>query len=83
MYPGESSIQPIQLTGSYAADEAAANAAAGLTDTPNGYVWHHLDYDPVTGEGTLQLVSQEAHGSTIPRAGGVSQYENSTGQEYK
>jgi RHS repeat-associated protein len=81
--PGQLNVATIRLTGSYAADEAAANAAAGLKETPAGYVWHHLDYDPVTGKGTLQLAGQDAHLATIPHSGGVSQYEHSTGQEYK
>jgi len=81
--PGQSSVVTIRLTGSYTADAEAANAAAGFVEKPFGYAWHHLDYDPATGDGVLQLISNEAHDATIPHSGGVSQYENSTGQEYR
>lgn len=38
------------------ADEAAANLAAGLANTPAGYVWHHHE---ITGK--MQLVLRDVH----------------------
>jgi A nuclease of the HNH/ENDO VII superfamily with conserved WHH len=86
LYPvqaGQRNIVTIKLTGSYSDDEDLANSDAQLPNTPAGFVWHHLDYDPATGEGTLQLVEIDAHRATYSHAGGVSQYENSTGKSYK
>jgi hypothetical protein len=83
LYPGQGSIQDIILTGSRTADIEAANAAAGLQETPLGYVWHHVDnFDPVSGMGTLQLVEQAAHEATFPHYGGVAQYEAYHNLEY-
>lgn len=71
---GELNTVQIVLTGSYIADYALANKAAGLPYAPEGYVWHHLDdYNPETGKGTLQLVLSTAH-KDLRHAGGASQY---------
>jgi hypothetical protein len=81
------SIVKIKYTGDYGQDFEAANQAGfGQKSTPslNGeqYTWHHLDdYNPQNGEGTMQLVRQDAHNG-IPHTGGVSQYENFTGNQY-
>ena len=86
LYPvaeGQSNIVTINLTGSYSADVAAANAAGGFSETASGYVWHHIRYDPTSGEGTLQLVMREAHFATYPHSGGVAQFTTSTGLEYR
>jgi hypothetical protein len=46
----------IEPTGSRPRDFAAANKAAGLSKTPDGYTWHHhQDY------GRMQLVPEEIH----------------------
>ncbi len=85
LYPvaeGQSNIVTIKLTGSRTADFEGANSAGGFSQTPAGYTWHHLGYDPVSGEGTLQLVQQGAHEATFPHVGGVSQYEAYNGVEY-
>ena len=86
LYPvteGQSNIVTINMTGSYSADVDAANAVGGFSETPSGYLWHHLSYEPITGEGTLQLVNREAHFATYPHSGGVAQFTASTGLEYR
>ena len=85
LYPvveGQSNVVTTKLTGSRTADFEGANSAGGFSQTPAGYTWHHLGYDPVSGEGTLQLVQQGAHEATFPHFGGVSQYEAYNGVEY-
>jgi hypothetical protein len=85
LYPageGQTSIVRIKLSGNYYDDNIAANLAGAFEEKPIGYSWHHLDYDPVTGEGTLQLVEQAAHEATYPHAGGVAQYRAYTGGGY-
>lgn len=47
------------LTGKYDIDEAMANKAVGLSKTPDGFVWHHVE-DGVT----MQLVPQSIHKAT-------------------
>ena len=71
----------IELTGSYPADEALANAQAGFA-APQGWTWHHLDdFDPMTGEGTVQLI-HIAHQATNPHYGGAGQFYNLNGWGY-
>ena len=85
--PGQKSIVKIEYTGSRRQDFAAANSAGGFGTTqtaPLGYTWHHLDdYDPVTNTGTMQLVRRKAHEATYPHNGGVKQYKDATGKDYK
>ncbi|HAS6319943.1 TPA: type IV secretion protein Rhs, partial [Vibrio vulnificus] len=81
------SIVQIEYTGDYHADfEAASMKGFGQKSTPtlngNKYVWHHLDdYDPITNQGTMQLVRVDAHNG-IQHTGGVSQYKKATGKKY-
>ncbi|WP_224249971.1 HNH endonuclease [Hyalangium gracile] len=49
----------ITYTGSRARDFAAANAAAGLRETPKGMTWHHHQ-----DRTTMQLVPTETHAKT-------------------
>ncbi|MES1213010.1 MAG: RHS repeat-associated core domain-containing protein, partial [Singulisphaera sp.] len=49
----------IKQTGTYAGDFAAANEAAGLRRTPEGYTWHH--HQDAT---TMQLVPTPVHVQT-------------------
>ncbi|ODN41414.1 RHS repeat-associated core domain-containing protein [Piscirickettsia litoralis] len=44
------------LTGRYSTDERLANQDIGLSSTPEGYVWHHVE----DGE-TMQLVPKNIH----------------------
>lgn len=62
------------LTGNHSIDERLANTAAGLTNTPTGYTWHH-----VADAQTMQLVPSDIHaatghtgGSAWLRAGGTA-----------
>lgn len=50
---------------------------------PNDYTWHHLDdFNPVTGECTMQLVKTTEHVKTLPHTGSVKQWENYNGITY-
>jgi hypothetical protein len=80
---GQRNIVQIKLSGRYGTNETAANAAAGLAKTPAGYSWHHLDYDPVSGMGTVQLVETWAHVSTYPHTGGAGQFRAYNGWGYR
>ena len=75
----------IQMTGGRGTDFTASNRAAGITGgTPDGYTWHHVDdFNPQTGESTMQLVTTDAHKASIPHKGSVSQYEKAFGVEYE
>jgi len=81
----------IVLTGVRDVDFNLANAKAGITGgVPTGYVWHHLDdFDPVTREGTLQLIKREYHlqtiygKGTVKHIGGVALWEKFFGCTYK
>jgi RHS repeat-associated protein len=88
--PGVAPVVEIQYSGDYKTDFERANAEAKIKNragafqkaTPSGYVWHHLDYDPKTGKGTMQLVKQNAHRG-YSHKGGVAQYKAATGNAYK
>jgi hypothetical protein len=49
----------IEQTGKNAVDFARANKAAGLSKTPEGYTWHHVE-----DGSTMQLVPSDIHGAT-------------------
>jgi filamentous hemagglutinin len=55
----------IEMTGINDIDKAAANAAVGLSDVPDGFVWHH-HYD---GQ-TMMLVPRDVN--DIPHTGGAA-----------
>lgn len=80
---GNKAVVSIQATGKRTKDFDAANAAAGLAETPDGYVWHHRDdYDVKTNTVTLELVTAEAHNATKPHSGGCAQYDAVHGPTY-
>ena len=87
LYPagqGQRSVVPIGLTGSRRADEKLANKAGGFAETPEGYMWHHVDdFDPQSGMSSLELVNRQAHKATNPHSGSVAQYEKHHGVRYK
>ncbi|OWQ82889.1 hypothetical protein CDN99_27875 [Roseateles aquatilis] len=62
-YPDFSSLAKavvqIKQTGSYRSDFRAANAAAGLKETPKGYTWHHHQDGT-----TMMLVPRDTHAMT-------------------
>jgi len=74
----------IRLTGSRKADIKRANEEGGFTETPDGYIWHHVDdFDPQSGTSSLELVDKNAHRATTRHAGSVAQYEKHHGTRYK
>jgi hypothetical protein len=62
-YPDFSGVAKAEVqitqTGSRAGDFRAANEAAGLKKTPEGYTWHHHQ----DGK-TMQLVPRDIHSQT-------------------
>ena len=60
----------IEQTGNRAADVKAANAAADLQSTPDGYSWHHHE-----NGSTMQLVPRKIHAAT-GHTGGVAVGQN-------
>lgn len=87
LYPaaqGQRSIVKIKLTGSRRADSDLANEEGKFTVTPHGYMWHHVDdFEPLTGEASLELLKKGAHWATIPHAGSVAYYEKHHGIKYR
>jgi A nuclease of the HNH/ENDO VII superfamily with conserved WHH/Fibronectin type III domain len=95
LYPvtgNQKSIVRIKMTGKRAgpnSDFALANQKSGIPvnageNAPNGYTWHHLDdFDPKTGECTLQLVKTLEHSKSLPHTGSAGQYAKYYGVEYK
>lgn len=65
-------IQVENMNGKYAHDSALANAKANLNQTPEGYVWHHVE----DGK-TMQLIPQEIH-NNFPHTGDASGLRNGT-----
>ncbi len=63
----------IRMTGTYSGDFNAANQAAGLKTTPNGYTWHHTE-----NIGELKLVQSEVH-DAARHSGGVQLYKELNG----
>jgi RHS repeat-associated protein len=57
----------IPLQGSRDRDFVQANKEAGFSKTPEGYTWHHANYDPETGMGEMQLVKRGPHRATPGR----------------
>lgn len=81
---GQRSVVNIKLTGSRRADAALANKEGKFTETPSGYTWHHVDdFDPQSGEASLELIPKGAHKATLPHTGSVAQYEKHHGVWYK
>ncbi|MDP1828229.1 MAG: HNH endonuclease [Archangium sp.] len=83
---GQKAIVRIQYSGSRDADFGLANVKANIGNTqtpPTGYTWHHLDdYNPITNEGTMQLVLTAAH-KAWGHWGGVEQFQRANCQRYK
>ena len=72
------------MQGSRGRDFTEAYKQAGLSKAQvksiGKYTWHHLDdFDPVTGKGTMQLVTQAAHEASLPHTGSVAQFEKHFG----
>jgi hypothetical protein len=86
LYPaaqGQRSVVRIKLTGSRRNDSRHANEEGKFAGTPEGYRWHHVDdFDPLSGEATLELVSEKAHSATLRHVGSVAQYAKHHGIPY-
>ena len=80
--PTRQSRVTIPYQGTRDRDFTVADREAGFTHgTPDGYTWHHVNYDPATGMGEMQLVRRPVHASR-GHAGGVSQFQAATGLRY-
>ncbi|MCU8075777.1 HNH endonuclease [Shewanella sp. SM29] len=58
------------LTGNYAKDAAMANKAVGLKNTPEGYLWHHVE-----NAKTMQLIPKDIH-NAARHTGGAAVLRN-------
>ncbi len=80
---GTKCIVTIEASGDRTVDFDRANSLLDLKETPDGYVWHHVDdYNVKTNTITLELVKDEAHNATKPHAGGCAQYDAIYGSNY-
>lgn len=80
---GTPGIVKIEATGNRGKDFDLANQLLGLEETPDGYVWHHIDdYDVKNNTITLQLVKDEAHNAGKRHMGGCGQYDAVHGASY-
>ena len=80
---GTKCIVKIEATGKRKTDFDEANKAMGLEETPDGYVWHHIDdYNVKDGTMTMELVEDEVHFACTPHAGGCAQYDAVNGASY-
>jgi hypothetical protein len=85
---GQKNVVKIKLQGTRYRDFKAANEAAGFSEagakTPKGYTWHHVDdFNPTTGEATMELIEQGAHRATYTHKGSVWQFEQYHGAAYE
>ena len=80
---GQEARKVIQATGNRNNDFKMANQAMRLLETPDGYVWHHLDdYNVEKNTITMELVMDEAHNASKPHSGGCAQYDSVNGPTY-
>lgn len=80
---GEKAIVTIEATGSRSADFDQANKELGLSETPDGYTWHHVDnYNVKNNTITMEFVRSDAHKSAMPHSGGCAQYDAVHGPSY-
>lgn len=86
LYPNLPNPVRIRMTGSHAADYAAANRAAGFGATPGGYTWHHAENIRLVARGQydcdMYLIQTWYH-ARVPHAGGVREYEWAMNQRYR
>lgn len=75
------------MTGNKGSDFKAANEEAGFPNAGRkspvvDCTWHHVDdFDPETGETTMQLVRSDAHEATFTHEGLCSQYDTYYGEK--
>ncbi|HEY6330929.1 MAG TPA: RHS repeat-associated core domain-containing protein [Blastocatellia bacterium] len=87
LYPAtgdQQSVVQIQMQGSRGRDFTQAYSESGISpDDAGGYTWHHVDdFDPTTGNTTMQLVETPAHQATAGHSGSVNQFENTYDVKY-
>ena len=63
----EAEVQVEGLSGNYVIDEQMANEAAGLAETPAGYVWHHVE-DGVTMRLSRRICITRFATPVVPRS---------------
>ena len=80
---GQNAIVKIKMQGYRALDDTQAfNASKIPRDVAGDYTWHHMsDFNPDTGDVTMQLVKRDIHRS-IAHDGGVSQFQRYSGTKY-
>ena len=81
--PGKNTVK-IELTGDRSSDFTRAYKEAGITKADaTGYTWHHVaDFDPKTGESTMQLIKTSAHEANLPHKGSAGQFADYFGVQY-
>ena len=73
----------IPATGTRSGDFDLANLKFKFDDTPDGYVWHHVDdYNVESNTFTLELVLKDAHNASKPHSGACAQYDAVHGPSY-
>ncbi|RDU95216.1 RHS repeat-associated core domain-containing protein [Trinickia dinghuensis] len=87
LYPvneGQQNIVKITMQGSRSRDFVQAFKEAKIPKAEaGGYTWHHLnDFNPESGETTMQLVKTQTHIDTFPHAGSADQFGKHFGVEY-
>ncbi|MCO7184131.1 HNH endonuclease [Tenacibaculum sp. XPcli2-G] len=85
---GKPGVVKIKLTGNDLIDFKMAFKKAGISDDlaknlKEDYVWHHLDdFNPVTGECSMQLINRKVHEFSCPHIGGGGLYKAFMGIGY-
>jgi len=73
----------ITMTGSRSMDFQAANQKAGLSGTPKGYTWHHIEgINTTQGRIECRMILLESDYHRVWHVGSVNQYEIATGTDY-
>jgi RHS repeat-associated protein len=84
LFPHENSVVKIKLTGDRGSDFTRAFKESGIkASDADGYTWHHVhDFNPETGEASMQLVKTETHKAKVPHKGSSDQFSKHFGVEY-
>jgi RHS repeat-associated protein len=87
LYPAtgdQQSIVSIPMQGTRGRDFTQAFNESGISRADaDGYTWHHVDdFDPATGNTTMQLVQSDAHEATYTHEGSVKQFSDEYGVKY-
>jgi RHS repeat-associated protein len=74
----------IILTGDRSSDFTRAFKESGISKTDAvGYTWHHVaDFNPATGESTMQLIKTSTHEANLPHKGSAGQFADYFGVQY-